>query len=97
MAKCFSTKWRFAAGSFAGISIFAVGAFYVVGTGGTTIVVVLGFLWLVWRLDNATGAFLPLAVLFLIVLAVLAFLVSALAFVHRLTTRVSRSTLHNID
>lgn len=86
MAKRISNKWRFAAGGFAGISIFAVGAFYVVGAGGATIVVVLGLLWLVWQLDNATGAFLPLAVLFLIVLAVLAFLVGALAFVHRLTT-----------
>lgn len=44
------------------------------GRSGAILVVVLALPWLAWRYDNETGAFLPLAVLLLLVLGVLALL-----------------------
>lgn len=84
--KRISDRLKVAVVGVAGTAILATGGNYLFGAGIATMIVVVALLWLVWRLDNATGTFLPLAVLLLIVLATLAFLMGALAFVHRLTT-----------
>ncbi|OYY73067.1 hypothetical protein [Sphingomonas sp. 28-63-12] len=62
-------------------SELAIGADDLFGTGIATIIVIAVVLW---RIDNAVGAFLLLVVLVLIVAAILALLTGALAYLHRL-------------
>jgi hypothetical protein len=47
-----------------------------------TLIIVIGLLVMVAEFDNQTGTFLPLAILFVIVLAVLVILLGMMAFLH---------------
>lgn len=85
MAKRRSNRLAITALSLVGLPLLAIATDRLFGTPIATIVVIGALLWLVWRLDNAVGAFLPLAVLFLIVLTILGLLIGGLAFVHQLT------------
>lgn len=57
-------------------------ALFLTGGGAALAAASLGSIaWLAWRLDNATGTFLVLAVLFLIVLGILAMMLALMAVV----------------
>ena len=62
----------------------AVAAFMglVYGAPAATLAALAAIPWLAWRYDNATGTFLVLAVLFLLVLAIPALLLALMAVTH---------------
>ena len=67
--------------SFGPIAVIIALAGLCFGRTGFFIVALLALPWLAWRYDNATGTFLPLAVLLLFVFAVLALLLFLTALV----------------
>lgn len=60
----------------------AGGLVLLLGKHGLIAAALLALPWFAWRYDNDTGAFLPLAILFLLILGVLALLLALIAVVH---------------
>jgi hypothetical protein len=67
--------------SFAPLAISFLFLVWSLGRSGILLSGLTALPWLAWRYDNETGAFLPLALLFLLVFAVLALLLFLIAVV----------------
>jgi hypothetical protein len=65
-----------------GVSIPMLWVVPLIGVAG----IILTFLLLVARYDNDLGSFLPIAVLFVIVILIMVLLIGALAYVHALVS-----------
>jgi len=63
-------------------AILLTAAGYLFGPRGLAVSAALGLLWLAWRHDNEVGVCLPLAVLFLIVVAVMCLLLYLMLITH---------------
>lgn len=53
-----------------------------IGTPAVALTLIASLLWLAWRYDNAAGTFLPLAVSFLLICAVLCAVLVLIVVVH---------------
>ncbi len=73
---------KYGAQSIAVIATAMAGLGMAFGGAGLAAASLMSFLWLAWRFDNDSGTFLVLAVLFLIVLSVLALLLGLMALAH---------------